>query len=184
MRVLVLSHTRCGSTTLCKWLSKELNLSLDQTPYDAKAFNDIFESDHIIRKIVVEEYFPSKEEIIKFDKVIFLTRIDNFDAAISHITARDSEEWHKEYEVTSEWIEENKIRIIDISNYIASLKMRIKDYIGFHITYEDLYLNKSSVTRILDYINIDQPKYLEMLRHDKKYRKDNNAFIKTHGGII
>jgi LPS sulfotransferase NodH len=128
----------------------------------------------------VEEYFPSKEEIIKFDKVIFLTRIDNFDAAISHITARDSEEWHKEYEVTSEWIEENKIRIIDISNYIASLKMRIKDYIGFHITYEDLYVNKSSVPRILDYINIDQPKYLEMLDYDKRYRKDDNGFTKDN----
>lgn len=179
MRVLVLSHTRCGSTTLCKWLSKELNIPLDQTPYDAKTFNNIFEDDNIIRKIVLEEYFPSKEDIIKFDKVIFLSRVNNFDAAISHITARDSEEWHKEYEVTQEWIETNKIRIIEISNYINSLKMKLKDYIGFHITYEDLYIDKSSVSRMLAYVNIDNPKYLEMLDCDKKYRKDVNQFTKN-----
>ena len=30
MRILVLSHARSGSTILCKWLSKELNIELDE----------------------------------------------------------------------------------------------------------------------------------------------------------
>lgn len=42
MRILVISHARCGSTTLCKWLSRELNFDLDQTPYCKNTFNDIF----------------------------------------------------------------------------------------------------------------------------------------------
>ena len=41
MRVLILSHTRCGSTTLCKWLSKELDIDLDETAYDFKRKNII-----------------------------------------------------------------------------------------------------------------------------------------------
>lgn len=178
MRVLVLSHTRCGSTTLCKWLSKELDMVLDENPYEKKTFNDTLKSNNSIRKIVVEEYFPTKEEISKFDKVIFLTRISDIDAAISYMTANDLKEWHKEYEVTLEWIEENKIKIINISNNIKSLKMKLNDYAGFHITYEDLYVNKSCVDRVLEYINVSHPKYLDMLDYDKKYRKDNNTFIK------
>ena len=178
MKILVLSHTRCGSTTLCKWLSNELNFELDETPYDCKRFNDVFEKNNIIRKIVVEEYFPSIEEINKFDKVIFLNRTNSIESAISHITANNLEEWHVEYEVTNEWIENNKTKIINISNYINRLKMKLNDYIGFHTTYEEIYVNKTSINDILNYMNIDNPKYLEQLDYSKKYRKDNNIFVK------
>jgi LPS sulfotransferase NodH len=178
MKILVLSHTRCGSTTLCKWLSKELGYVLDETPYNHTQFNNVFEKNNVIRKIVVEEYFPTKEEINKFDKVIFLSRKNTIDAAISHITANNLEKWHVEYEVTNEWIEENKIKIINISNYINRLKMKLNDYVGFHVTYEDIYENKNSITKILEYINIDNPKHLEDLNYNNRYRKDNNVFIK------
>ena len=43
MKILILSHTRCGSTTLCKWISKELDIELDETPYDKKTFYLVFE---------------------------------------------------------------------------------------------------------------------------------------------
>ena len=45
MKILILSHTRCGSTTLCKWLSKELNIELDAAHYDTKQFNSVFLKD-------------------------------------------------------------------------------------------------------------------------------------------
>jgi hypothetical protein len=178
MKILVLSHTRCGSTTLCKWLSSELNFELDETPYDRRYFNDVFEKNNIIRKIVVEEYFPTNVEINKFDKVIFLNRKNSIESAISHITANNLKEWHIEYEVTETWINENKIKILNISNYINGLKMKLDNYTGFHTTYEDIYVNKSSINDILNYINIDNPKYLEQLDYSKKYRKDNNIFVK------
>ena len=38
MKILVLSHTRCGSTTLCKWISREMNIELDETTYNKKTF--------------------------------------------------------------------------------------------------------------------------------------------------
>ncbi|MEY4572096.1 MAG: hypothetical protein RLZ10_1322 [Bacteroidota bacterium] len=184
MRILVLSHTRCGSTTLCKWLERELNVELDETPYSEILFNSVFEKENIIRKIVVEEYFPTKEEIDKFDKVIFLNRKNIFDTAISHITANNLKEWHIQYEVTNEWIEENKIKILNISNYLNGLKMKINNYNGFHITYEDIYVNKSSIYKILDYMGIVSPNHLDMLEYDKKYRKDKNVFVKKHNGLI
>ena len=53
MRILVLSHARSGSTILCKWLSKELNIELDETPYDYKTFNSIFNKNSLIRKILL-----------------------------------------------------------------------------------------------------------------------------------
>lgn len=178
MKILVLSHTRCGSTTLCKWISKELNYILDETPYERKHFNEVFEKDNIIRKIVVEEYFPTKEEINKFDKVIFLSRKNTIDAAISHISANNLQEWHIEYEVTNEWITENMVKIINISNYINNLKMKLNEYIGFHITYENIYENKNSIGKILEYLNIVNPKHLECLNYGNRYRKDNNVLIK------
>ena len=184
MKILILSHTRCGSTTLCKWLKKELGIELDETPYNKITFNSVFKKESIIRKIVVEEYFPTKEEIDGFDKIIFLIRKNNIDAAISYIIANDLVEWHKEYEITSEWIDKNNIKIINISNYINGLKMKLNDYIGFHVTYEDIYVNKSSVYKILDYMGIISPNHLDMLEYEKKYRKDKNVFIKKHNGLI
>jgi LPS sulfotransferase NodH len=178
MKILVLSYTRCGSTALCKWLSKELSYTLDETPYDRNHFNRVFEKNNIIRKIVVEEYFPTKEEINKFNKVIFLTRKNNIDAAISRITADNSGEWHSEYEVTNEWINENRTKITSISNYINRLKIKLEYYEGFHIMYEDVYENKESIIKILDYINIHNPKHLEDLNYKNRYRKDDNVFVK------
>ena len=93
-------------------------------------------------------------------------------------------EWHKEYEITSEWIDKNNIKIINISNYINGLKMKLNDYIGFHVTYEDIYVNKSSVYKILDYMGVISPNHLDMLEYEKKYRKDKNVFIKKHNGLI
>lgn len=184
MRVLVLSHTRSGSTTLCKWISKELNLKLDETPYNYKTFNSVFESNNIIRKIVVEEYYPTKEDIVKFDKVVCLTRESSVDAAISFLVANRSDVWHNEYTIDKEWIGENENKILEQIYKFEEMKLRLKEYEVFQTTYESIYLNKSDVNKILTYMNIDSPKYLDMLGYDKKYRKDSNVFIKKHIGIV
>jgi hypothetical protein len=73
MKILVLSHQRCGSTTLCKWLSKELNINIDGNHYNSKTFNLVFFNNDIIKKNEVEDYYPTKEDISKFDKIIYLT---------------------------------------------------------------------------------------------------------------
>ena len=184
MRVLILSHTRSGSTTLCKWISKELNLKLDETPYNHKTFNSVFESNNILRKIVVEEYYPTKEDINKFDKVICLIRENSTEASISFIQSKNVNQWHNQYEITTQWINENKNKILKQIYIYDGLKLKLKGYKMFQITYEGLFINKCEVNQILTYMEIDSPKYLDMLDYDKKYRKDNNVFIRNHIGII
>ena len=173
MKILVLSHTRSGSTTLCKWLSKELNIELDETPFDINVgFDSVFQKENIIRKILTESLpILSNETINKFDKVIFLTRENSIDSAISFIGA-DIRNWHVDYEITSDWINDNKNEIFKEFNKYNMLKLKMKKYDGFHVTYEDIYINKKSVNTILDYLNINSPKYLDMLEYTKRYRKD------------
>jgi len=171
MKILVLSHTRSGSTTLCKWLSKELNIELDETPFDINVFDSVFQKENIIRKILTESCSLSNETINKFDKVIFLTRENSIDSAISYIVT-DNRNWHVDYEITSDWINDNKNEIFKEFNKYNMIKLKMKKYDGFHVTYEDIYINKKSINTILDYLSINSPKYLDMLEYTKRYRKD------------
>ena len=41
-----------------------------------------------------------------------------------------------------------------------------------------------AINKILEYIGIESPTHLDMLNYDKKYRKDDNVFIKKYIGII
>jgi LPS sulfotransferase NodH len=172
MKILVLSHTRCGSTTLCKWISNELNIELDESPYNKKIFNSVFEKKDIIRKIVIEEYLPSNEIIKKFDKVICLSRENIIDTAISFINANNKGRWHDTYEITNEWINDNKNKIIETAYKYEHLKHYLKNKNLFQTTYENMYINKMDVNRVIDYLNIENPTHLDMIDYDKKYRKD------------
>ena len=172
MCILILSHTRCGSTTLCKWISNELDIELDETPYDKTTFESIFKKTNIIKKIVVEEYMPSNEIINKFDKVICLTRESNIDTAISFINADSKDIWHDTYEITNEWINDNRNKIIETIYKYEHLKNRLKNKDVFQITYENMYINKTDVNRVVSYLNIENPIHLDMLDYNKKYRKD------------
>ena len=151
MKILVLSHTRCGSTTLCKWISNELNIELDESPYNKKIFNSVFEKKDIIRKIVIEEYLPSNEIIKKFN---------------------NKGRWHDTYEITNEWINDNKNKIIETAYKYEHLKHYLKNKNLFQTTYENMYINKMDVNRVIDYLNIENPTHLDMIDYDKKYRKD------------
>jgi hypothetical protein len=172
MKILILSHTRCGSTTLCKWICKELNFELDETPYDKNLFNFVFEKENIIRKIVIEEYTPTKEDMNKFDKVICLTRENSIDSSISFINADNKGRWHETYEITNEWIDDNKNKIIEMVYKYEHLKNRLKNKNLFQTTYENIYINKTDVNKVISYLNIENPKHLDMIDYDKKYRKD------------
>jgi hypothetical protein len=178
VRILILSHTRCGSTTLCKWLSKELDIELDETPYNKNLFNFVFKKENIIRKIVIEEYIPTNEDINKFDKVICLSRENNIDIAISFINADNKGRWHDAYEITNEWIKDNQNKIIETVYKYEHLKNRLKNKNLFQITYENVYINKTDVNRVIGYLNIENPKHLDMIDYDKKYRKD--TYTLTH----
>lgn len=178
MRILVISHTRCGSTVLCKWISKELNIDLDESPYDRKTFDSIFINTRVIKKIVVEEYVPSKEIIDRFDRVVCLSRENSTDSAISFISANRSNLWHTEYEVSSDWIENNRDKIIETSYRYDHLKNYYsKNKNAFQVTYENIFINKDDVNRLVKYLDIKNPEHLDMLDYNNRYRKDTNALM-------
>lgn len=172
MKILILSHTRCGSTTLCKWLSNELNVELDESPYNKKTFNSVFEKTDIIRKIVIEEYLPSNDIINKFDKVICLTRENSIETSISFIVANRTNIWHNPYDVSNEWILENKNKILQKVNQYDLMKNKLKQIKSLQLTYENIYINKTDINMIIEYLNIKTPKHLEMIDYNNKYRKD------------
>lgn len=184
MKILVISHTRCGSTTLCKWIAKELNLKLDTDPYSYTTFNSIFECDNIIKKIVVEEYYPSSNDINKFDKVVCLTRENSLETSISFLVANKSNIWHEEYNVDESWININKNEILNYCNSYDIMKYRLKQYTTFQTSYENIYINKLDINNILNYLNIDNPTHLALLDYNKKYRKDNTIVIKEYSKKI
>ena len=173
MKILVLSHTRCGSTTLCKWISREMNIELDETPYNKKTFYSIFDKKDIVRKIVIEEFTPPNHVILKFDKVICLTRDNSIETAISFIMAKKSDKWHVEYDVTNDWIIENKNEIIRRKSWYDNMKSVLKKYDVLQIKYENVYINGTDIKSLIDYLNINNPQHLYMLSNDKKYRKDS-----------
>lgn len=172
MKILVLSHTRSGSTVFCKWLSKELNIELDETQYHYKTFNTLFNKDKIIIKIVIEEYDPPNEIVEKFDKVICITRENSIESAISFVNADTKAEWHVTYKLTNEWIDSNKDKIIKRVYIFQHLKKHLKNKDLFQITYENIYINKVDIDRVLSYLHIEKPKHLDMLDYGKKYRTD------------
>lgn len=181
MKILVFSHTRCGSTQVCKWLSSELKIQLDEEPYDSNNFKNIFTKENIIKKIVVEEYFPTIEDIQSFDKVICLFRENTYDAAVSFLYAKENKKWHIEYEIDNNWIEKNKNKLYNFHFEFDILKKKLKNYKVFMLSYESIFVNKSSIEELLNYFEIKNPNYLDMLDYKKKYRKDTNKFHKLYG---
>ena len=114
----------------------------------------ICNKNNIIRKIVIEEYNPSNEVIEKFDKVICLSRENDIDSAISFINADNKSKWHDSYEITNEWIKDNQNKIIETFYKYEDLKNRLKNKNLFQITYENMYINKTDVDRVISYLNI------------------------------
>ena len=194
MRILLIAPPRSGSTTFSRWLSKELNLKWISEPFNNNQLNNIqliFEfhnKNNIIAKITGNEYIHTQKD--KLDLIIGLTRSNIVECSISFTKAllenKTKEEWHTQYVLTDKWILENTVEIEknkkginkQIENIINNLDIDIQ------LTYEDVYYDKIKITELYDLLKLKTLNYSYMLDNDKKYRKDNNVFIKNHVGII
>ena len=101
-----------------------------------------------------------------------MSRENDIDSAISFINADNKGRWHDTYEITNEWINDNKNKIIEMVYKYENLKNRLKNKNLFQTTYENIYINKTDVNKVISYLNIENPKHLDMIDYDKKYRKD------------
>jgi hypothetical protein len=88
-----------------------------------------------------------------------------------------SNEWHIKYEVTDDWIIENKNEIIRRKNWYDNMKLVLKKFDVLQIKYENIYVNKTEINSVIDYLNLENPQHLDMLDYTKKYRKDTQTLI-------
>jgi LPS sulfotransferase NodH len=126
---------------------------------------------------VVNQNNVNNKTKIVFDKVICLTRENSVEAAISFIVARNSNYWHVDYEVSNNWILENRNEIILRKNRYDYMKSILKKLNTLQIKYENVYIDNSHLESIMNYLNIYNPKHLDMLSYDKKYRKDTHSLV-------
>ena len=142
---------------------------------------ELFLKDNIIVKDfpfrIVEKGFNVGDVISKFDKVIIHNRGSHRDVAISLTYSEINErgnEMHLPYKLDDEWIKDNEDiiekRIIETKEMYNSLEV-IKNDKCLITTYDGIYNDKSDVPKLLKFLNIYVPLYLDIL--DNRHRLQN-----------
>jgi hypothetical protein len=171
MKILLISPTRCGSTVLGRWITKSLGIEFDEISYNEKTFELINED--TLKKIVVEEHFPNDDETKLFDVVLCLTRNSDIESAISYIFANESNTWHEKYIISDYWLRSRNDKINKWMDNFKTLKNRIKEYNGLHITYENIYQDNSDIEILKNRLGITTTDFDYMLLSENRYRETN-----------
>ena len=127
MRILIIAQSRTGSTVFSKWLSKELNHQWSNEQFNSNIkfeIDKVFTEKNIVCKICVKEIennFIERQNIkiknindlllLTWDNIFILTRNDSYDQAISKVWASLNNKWHDNYEITQDWLQQNKKHI-------------------------------------------------------------------------
>ena len=188
MRVLILTHPRSGGMSLLQFIKYELEYEEYHEPFFAndsglteeQINRELFLKDNIIVKDfpfrIVEKGFNVGDVISKFDKVIIHHRGNHRDVAISltYFQENDGNKIHKTYEMTDQWIKDNEGKIeqmmVDTKHMFDVIQDLNYDKC-LRTTYEGIYNDKSDIPKLLKYLNIYNPRYLDIL--DKRHRLQN-----------
>jgi len=189
MRVLILTHPRSGGMSLLQYIKYELGYEEYHEPFfgndngltEEQINRELFLKDNIIVKDfpfrIVERGYNVGDVISKFDKVIIHNRGSHRDVAISLTYGELNEranEMHLPYKLDDEWIKDNEHiiekRIIETKEMYNSLEV-IKNDKCLITTYDGIYNDKSVIPRLLKYLNIYNPRYLDIL--DKRHKLQN-----------
>ena len=188
MRVLILTHPRSGGMSLLQFIKYELVYEEYHEPFFAndsglteeQINRELFLKDNIIVKDfpfrIVEKGFNVGDVISKFDKVIIHHRGNHRDVAISltYFQENDGNKIHKTYEMTDQWIKDNEGKIEQMMVDTKQMFNEIQDLKNencLRTTYEGIYNDKSDIPKLLKYLNIYNPRYLDIL--DKRHRLQN-----------
>jgi len=170
MRILIIALARSGGYQLNEWLALELGYKMIHEPIRT---NQSIEGDNIVVKYLINEIENRMDiDYINWDKIIGLTRLDIRECAISQTKAVQTNEWRSGYEVSNEWINENKIDINHFEEWVdkrSDYLNTIKE-IQLNVTYEGIYNTKEDIQRIKDYIGISNTKYEHLLDSTNRLR--------------
>lgn len=188
MRVLILTHPRSGGMSLLQYIKYELGYTEYHEPFfsngdgltDEQINTEIFVNDNIIVKDfpfrIKERGYDLMDVISKFDKVIIHHRGSHRDVTISltYFQENDGNKIHKTYKVTDKWIRDNEDKIeqmmVDTKEMFYEIQS-IKNEDCIRTTYDGIYNDKSDIPRLLKYLNIYNPIYLDIL--DKRHKLQN-----------
>jgi hypothetical protein len=179
MNICILSYGRTGGTTFCRWLSKELDKKYIHEPFNKNHMreyedNDLYNNDYSIdENNYVIKLQPEELYNIKGKKItIGLIRENTKDCAISHLNSIETNNWHRPYFITNDWINSNKNKINKLSEKILEENDRILNMkYDIVLTYEGLFINKLDIPKICEFLNIINPKYINYMNVMQKYRK-------------
>lgn len=192
MRVLVYSTQRCGSTAVMYWISKELNLTPVFEPFipcsegDYRRYNNNWRDDlegfnklrFIVTKIIhfnlsdlIDAKDIEKEFFSKFDKVIVLYRENLRNQAESLLIASKRGISFGDYDLKKETSKLIPEHIEETSSILLHQTESLLSYNNcFKISYEDIFIRKD-YNKLIEYLEIKEPKYLDLFDSKKKYGK-------------
>jgi hypothetical protein len=189
LRVLILTHPRSGGMSLLQYIKYELGYEEYHEPFfgngDGMSDKDINTKLLVDDNIVVKD-FPFRIEergyklfdvISKFNKVIIHNRGNHRDVAISLVyfeVTNNGNKMHVPYKLDNEWIKDNEDiiekRINETKEMYNSLEV-IKNDKCLITTYDGIYNDKSDIPKLLKFLNVYNPRYLDIL--DNRHRLQN-----------
>lgn len=185
MRILILTHPRSGGLSLMNYIYKELDYKQYHEPFNNLTNNEI-NTDLLVRDNIVVKDFKHHIEskgynlidvISKFDKIILHLRDNDIDVAISRTyfnTKEGIKKMHHPYKIDDEWMKDKKNNIEEMMVNVKKNSDDIRNLLingSLKTTYEGIYNNKLDVPRLLKYLNIYNPIYLDIL--DNRHRLQN-----------
>lgn len=190
MRILILTHPRSGGFSLLSWISRELNY----TSYHEPLQTGFMEASQIESNVVVKEdvssvlfCFPDLGTFLdKFDWVIFHTRENLRDCAISRVRQLSTGESHEFYKIDAPWlaaheagISHTEMEFRGIQGAILSAATRRKG-LGITTSYEGVYHTGVDVERICQLIGVRDPQWKDMLHLKRRLQGGDPDQLPAH----
>jgi len=183
MRILIIAHARTGSTTIANWISSSLKYKCIFESFNTYMPEKYDGRDNVVVKELYNHFKNETElnEFIKlFDKIIALTRTNEMEVSISMFYGNTQKnfKWSEPYELSDEWIEQNKKEILSNIEKITYTQNKIKNIPNtLQITYEGIFTNKSDIVAVKNYVGISTNKYDKLLSNKLKYRNRKKDLI-------
>ena len=185
MRILLIAAGRVGGTRIGEWIGYETNIEYMHEPF-SEWRNDVNIFLNKLRKEndpMVVKVFPGEEwnrvKHFHWDKIIGITRTNVRECAESNAIALETNVWHSNYLVDLNWVIENEDKIKSIESDINVMQNDILNnpHISFFITYEGIFEPVLDRIKLMNYLNISNPKCDAMLNSKYRYKKTNISEI-------
>ena len=110
-----------------------------------------------------------------YDKVICHLRSNPLDVAISLTHSKITRNFNYTYEIDNEFLELNKEMISNqievVKNFYYQDIKKYNDVKSLYTTYDGIFNSGEDVSKIMNYLNINELKHNDLIGNDKKYSK-------------